>query len=243
MTDLLYMNSVQDCYMKDFEAKVLSVIDDEEKIVILDRTAFYPLGGGQPNDTGTLRWKGGSCRVVDVRKKNKVLHVIEGDLPKVGQDVVGDIGWSLRYEHMRMHTAQHLVSAIIWRRYKAATVGNQIHADYSHIDFEPADFSFEELKIVEKEINELISNGARVFIENISRKTIEEKLEKERVDLSRLPVFIQDLRTVFIEGKEMYDMCPCAGTHVKDISELKGIEIIKRKSKGSGKIRVQYRLL
>jgi misacylated tRNA(Ala) deacylase len=246
MTDLLYMNGIGDCYIRDFEARVVEVEDDIQKVVVLDRTAFYPLGGGQPNDIGTLKWKGGSCKVIDVRKKNKVLHIVEGDLPPVGEEIIGDIDWSLRYEHMRMHTAQHLLSALIWNRYKAATVGNQIHADYSHIDFEPADFNMEELKVLEREVNKLVSKGARVYVEKLPRSTIEQKLEKERVDLSRLPVFIKELRTVFIEGIEgsgKLDMCPCAGTHVKDISELQGIEIIKRKSKGAGKVRVQYRLL
>jgi len=243
MTEMLYMDSINDCYIKDFEAVVESIEDGEEKAVILDRTAFYPLGGGQPNDLGTLIWKGGKCRVVGVVKKNKVKHIIEGDLPIPGTDVVGELDWDLRYAHMRMHTAQHIVSAIIWNRYKAATVGNQIHADYSHIDFEPAEFDMEELKEVEKEVNDLISTSAEVYVKKLPRSEVESRVENERVDLSRLPAFIKELRTVFIGEEGGLDVCPCAGTHVRNLSELKGIEIIKRKSKGAGKIRVQYRLL
>ena len=123
MTDLLYMDSIGDCYIKDFEAKVVKVEDDDEKVVVLDRTSFYPLGGGQPNDIGTLKWKGGQCKVINVVKKNKVKHVIEGDLPEVGQEVIGELDWEMRYAHMRMHTAQHLLSAVIWEKYKASTVG------------------------------------------------------------------------------------------------------------------------
>ncbi len=237
------MDSIDDCYIEDFEAIVQKVTEGEETIVILDRTAFYPLGGGQPNDIGKLRWKSGKCTVKDVRKKNKVLHIIEGDIPNEGQKVVGELDWEMRYSHMKMHTAQHLISALIWERYKATTVGNQIHADYSHIDFYPADFSMEQLKMVEKEMNTLISKGRPVHIETLDRETISKKVEKEKVDLSRLPTFVKELRTVFIGQDGEIDICPCAGTHVKDISELRGIEIIKRKSKGSGKIRVQYRLL
>ncbi|MGA1819542.1 MAG: alanyl-tRNA editing protein [Thermoplasmatota archaeon] len=243
MTEMLYMGSVNDCYIKDFEAVVEAVEDDDERAVVLDRTAFYPLGGGQPNDLGRLIWKGGSCKVIGVIKKNKVRHLIEGDLPEVGAEVLGELDWDLRYAHMRMHTAQHLVSAVIWNRFRAATVGNQIHADYSHIDFEPADFEMDELKEVEREVNDLITASAEVFVDELPRSEIERRVENERVDLARLPSFIKELRTVFIGDEGKLDICPCAGTHVRNLSELKGIEIIKRKSKGAGKIRVQYRLL
>lgn len=243
MTDLLYMHCINDCYIKDFEAKVKSTEDGDEKIIVLDRTSFYPLGGGQPNDVGTIRWIGGSCKVIGIVKKNKVKHIIEGDLPEVGQDVIGELDWELRYAHMRMHTAQHLLSAVVWERYRASTVGNQIHADYSHIDFHPADFTMEQLKELEKEVNEHISSKMEVFVKELPRSEVEKKVENERVDISRLPSFIKDLRTVYIGEEGILDICPCAGTHVKNLAELKGIEIFKRRSKGSGKIRVQYRLL
>jgi misacylated tRNA(Ala) deacylase len=243
MTDMLYMESIKDCYIKDFEAKVEQIEIDDKKAIILDRTAFYPLGGGQPNDIGSIRWKGGSCKVVGVIKKNKVKHIVEGDMPEIGQQVIGELDWTIRYAHMRMHTAQHLLSAVIWDKFRASTVGNQIHADYSHIDFHPTDLTMNELKDVEKVVNKIISKGIDVLVKKLPRSEVEERIENERVDLSRLPVFIKELRTVFIGDEGTFDLCPCAGTHVKNLSELKGIEIIKRKSKGSGKVRVQYKLL
>ena len=243
MSELLYMDSINGCYIKDFEATVEAVEEGDNTMVILDRTAFYPLGGGQPNDIGNLSWKGGNCSVIGVVKKNKVKHVIEGDVPEVGTKVIGEIDWNLRYAHMRMHTAQHLLSAVIWERFRSATVGNQIHAEYSHIDFQPADFDMDQLKEVEKEVNEIILSTPDVFVNERPRIEIEKKVDSERVDLSRLPSFIKDLRTVFIGDEGRYDICPCAGTHVRNLRELKGIEIIKRKSKGAGKVRVQYRLL
>lgn len=243
MTEMLYMESINDCYIKDFEATVEDIEEGDEKIIVLDRTAFYPLGGGQPNDVGFIRWKGGSCKVVGVVKKNKVKHIVEGDLPQKGQQVIGELDWDIRYAHMRMHTAQHLLSAVIWEKYRASTVGNQIHADYSHIDFHPAGFTMDELKDVEKEVNEKISRGIDVVVKELPKDLIEEKIENERVDLSRLPASIRELRTVFIGEEDALDICPCAGTHVKNLAELNGIEIIKRKSKGSGKVRVQYKLL
>jgi misacylated tRNA(Ala) deacylase len=243
MTDLLYMDSIKDCYIKDFEAKVINVEVGEENVVILDRTSFYPLGGGQPNDIGKMSWKGGSCKVVNVIKKNKVRHIVEGDLPPIDQIVIGELDWDLRYAHMRMHTAQHLLSSVIWNIYQATTVGNQIHAEYSHIDFYPANFTMDQLKEVESEVNELISSNKEISVTKLTRSEVEARVEKERVDLSRLPSFIQELRTVYIGEEGKIDICPCAGTHVKNLSELKGIDIIKRKSKGSEKIRIQYRLL
>lgn len=242
MTELLYMDNILDCYIVDFEAEVVSV-DADNNVVVLDKTAFYPTGGGQPNDVGSLKWKDVCCKVFDVKKKNKVLHIVEGPIPSVGQNVIGEIDWKLRYDHMRMHTAQHLLSAVIWDKYRASTVGNQIHADYSHIDFQAADLHMEELKEIEKTLNVLIAVGEPVTIESFSRNKIEEELGKERIDLSMLPRSIKELRTVLIGKKGSIDICPCAGTHVKNISELKGIDIFKRKSKGKGKVRVQYKLL
>jgi misacylated tRNA(Ala) deacylase len=237
------MDSIGDCYIKDFEATVIAVEDGDKKSIVLDRTTFYPVGGGQPSDIGKIKWKNGSCKVIEVIKKNKIKHIIEGDLPAVGEDVIGELDWTLRYEHMRMHTAQHLLSAVIWEKFKASTVGNQIHADYSHIDFHPADFNMDQLKEVEKEVNGYIDEGIDVSVAKLPRSEVEERVENERVDLSRLPSFIKELRTVYIGEEGKVDICPCAGTHVKNLSELKGIEIIKRKSKGAGKVRVQYKLL
>ncbi|MFW3146655.1 MAG: alanyl-tRNA editing protein [Thermoplasmatota archaeon] len=242
MTELLYMDTVNDCYIKDFEAEVVGVEEGEHPAIMLDRTAFYPLGGGQPNDIGKIRWKSGSCKVVEVVKKNRIKHFIQGDIPSVGERVMGELDWEMRYAHMRMHTAQHLLSALIWNRFRASTVGNQIHADYSHIDFHPAEFSMEDLKDIEREVNEMIKKDEPVIVDHLPREEVTSRIENERVDLSRLPSFIKELRTVYIGESGDIDICPCAGTHVRRLSELKGIEIIKRKSKGQDKIRVQYKL-
>jgi len=240
MEDILYMKDIVSCYIKEFEA-VVKRIDREEKYLILDRTAFYPLGGGQPNDIGQITWKGGSANVVDVRKKNHILHYIDGDLPEEGTTVQCKIDWDRRYSHMRMHTAQHLLSAVVWDKYGAVTVGNQIHADYSHIDFKPLDIGQDDLPSLENEINILIEEGQKVDIETFSKEEIRSRMGDERVDLSRLPTSVKELRTVTIDDGKM-DLCPCAGTHVEDLLELGKLKIIKRKSKGSGKVRIQYTL-
>ncbi len=242
MTDILYMKTIDDCYLREFEATVLES-DPSKDIVQLDRTAFYPEGGGQPTDTGRLEWEEGAAIVSHVEKKNHIFHHLKGDIPEPGTRVKGTIDWERRYSHMKMHTSQHILSSLIWNRFHAATVGNQIHSDRSHIDFHPASFSFEEIKDVEREVNEIITTDNMVSLKEVERSEIEERVDNERVDLSRLPSSVKNLRTIFIGEEGSIDICPCAGTHVRTLGEIGNMNITKRKSKGSGRIRVEYELL
>ena len=123
MTEQYHMNSHEGTYTREFEAKVEATFPG---IIELDKTAFYPLGGGQPSDIGTITWNEGDANVTDVRKKNRIRHIVEGDLPEVGDSIKGNLDWSRRYSHMRMHTSQHLVSAVVNEIYGSDTVGNQI---------------------------------------------------------------------------------------------------------------------
>src|SRR5215213_2362712 len=122
----------QDSYLKDADATVTAV---EERGVRLDRTIFYPTGGGQPGDSGVLRWDGGEARVVDAVKADgsDVLHVLAPDAPRpaVGAKVQAVLDWDRRYRHMRMHTALHVMSAVI----KGNVTGGQVNADKSRLDF------------------------------------------------------------------------------------------------------------
>lgn len=240
MEEILFMADISSCYIKDFDAVVRRVNRDEGYIV-LDRTTFYPVGGGQPNDTGSISWDGGNATVIDVRKKNRIHHYITGDIPDVGTSVACSIDWDRRFAHMKMHTAQHILSAVMWNRYRAVTVGNQIHADYSHIDFHPLEIGQEDIGGIEKEVNDIIISGSNVKVENYSREFIQNCVEVERIDLSRLPSSVKELRTVLIDDGKI-DLCPCAGTHVGDLSELGHLNIVKRKSKGAKRIRIQYEL-
>ena len=110
MTEQMHMKTHEGTYLREFQAKVEATFPG---IVELDRTAFYPLGGGQPSDKGELKWNDGSVEVNDVRKKNRIRHMVEGELPEVGESVEGTIDWTRRYAHMKMHTAQHVVSAVV----------------------------------------------------------------------------------------------------------------------------------
>ena len=125
------------CYAREFDARILERGPD---FVVLDQTLFYAEGGGQPDDTGTLRWEGGEARVLRVTKEKGVVkhHV---DRMPAAEEVHGAVEWDRRYKHMRMHTSQHLMSGLVFRTYGARTVGNQIHMDYSRVDFQPANFT------------------------------------------------------------------------------------------------------
>ena len=154
MTEILYMDDIEGNYIKEFDA---IIIKNKKDYVCLDKTAFYPLGGGQPSDTGFLKWNKEESIVKEVIKKGDTIqHKIEGEKPPVGEKVHAILDWETRYSHMKMHTAQHILSGIIFDDFKARTVGNQIHADYSRVDFHPVNFSNEDIEEIEKKFNEII---------------------------------------------------------------------------------------
>lgn len=240
MTLQFHMDSLDGTYIKEFEAVVTAVFPG---IVELDQTAFYHLGGGQPPDTGKLTWKGGNGTVFDVRKKNRIRHMIEGDLPNIGDSVKGKLDWNRRYSHMRMHTSQHLVSAIVSERYGSDTVGNQIGADKSRIDFKPLKLGNTEMNMLQDEVNQVISKDLKIDISEAERSDLENNSDI-RSSMSSglwkmLPSSVTRLRVVKIGD---IDVCPCAGTHVRSLSEIGDVQFLKRDNKGSKKIRLSYKL-
>ena len=237
MTKILYMENIEGNYIKEFNAMVTKIKKD---YVILDQTAFYPIGGGQPSDTGYLIWDGDKVIVKEVMKKgDSVKHVIEGEKPAVGTKVQGVIDWDKRYSHMKMHTAQHILSAIVFDDFNARTVGNQIHADYSRVDFHPVKFSDEDLEKITQKFNEIISKGLPVKIYEEERESLEKRVDQQRANLDLLPKFITKLRIVEIEG---FDICPCAGTHIRNTNEIPMLDKIKRDTKGKDRDRIIYSL-
>ncbi|MFP4001305.1 MAG: alanyl-tRNA editing protein [Thermoplasmata archaeon] len=234
MTELLYMKDIESNYIKGFQAVVDRSGDD---FVVLDRSAFYPKGGGQPSDTGRLSWDAGVAEVVNVEKKGDVIHRLEGDVPEEGTVVSGEIDWKRRYSLMKLHTAQHLFSAAVYEIFEASTVGNQIYDDYSRVDFEPLDISEGDLERIEEEVNGVIDEGIPISIYEEKREVLEERLEGDRVDLDLLPESIDVLRVVDIDG---YDICPCAGTHVRNTEEIQGVKINGLENKGKNRQRIYY---
>jgi misacylated tRNA(Ala) deacylase len=241
MTRMLYMEGgLEACYERTFTARVVEAQADH---VVLDRTLFYPLGGGQEWDTGTLAGPDGAARQVrEVTKRGPVKHVLgPGHGLAAGDEVAGAIDWERRYAHMRMHTAQHLVSGLAYEMFGGArTVGNQIHRSRSRIDFRPADLSNGMLKDLEAAANDAIRAGHPVRTEAMTREEVLAEQPPERTNMDLLPKSVQELRVVRI-GRDV-DLCPCAGTHVLDTREIGALSILRRTSKGSGTQRIEYTL-
>ena len=224
-------------YIKEFDAVV---IKNKKDYICLDQTAFYPLGGGQPSDTGVIKWDNKESLVKEVIKKgDSIKHIIKGEKPPVGTKIHAILDWDKRYKHMKMHTAQHIISGIIFDDYRARTVGNQIHAEYSRVDFHPANFTHEDLKIIENKFNKIISQNLQIKIYDEERESLEKRVDQQRANLDMLPKFIKTLRIVEVES---FDVCPCAGTHVRNTSEIPKIDRIKKETKGKDKTRIIYSL-
>ena len=231
------MDSIESCYETEFKATVQGIT---EHGVILDRTLFYPLGGGQNWDLGTLSWDGGESEVTEVRGRGDITHQIESpEGLEVGTEVEGRIDWERRHAHMRMHTAQHLVSGIVYEMFHGTrTVGNQIHHDRSRIDFNPIRFEDDMLQKVFNQTNEIIDSGLDVEVVVMTREEINRIMPPERTNMDLLPISVKELRVVRI-GDDI-DLCPCAGTHVRNLSEIGELRLLGKKSKGKGTQRVSY---
>lgn len=235
-TEILYMKDADSNYIKEFDAVVLERGFD---YVVLDKTAFYPLGGGQPSDTGWLEWPGGRAEVKEVTKKEGIRHHLAQNPDIVPERVHGVVNWDRRYAHMKMHTAQHIVSGVVYDLYKARTVGNQIYHDRSRIDFAPVKFTDEMVAVVERRCNEILASGAKVEICQEDREALEKRVDAQRANLDLLPKSVRQLRVV--KAGE-YDVCPCAGTHVRSLAEIGNVKITKRENKGKDRERITYEL-
>lgn len=240
MTKKLYLESIEAAYLEEFTAEVIAIEDNK---IVLDQTLFYPLGGGQNWDLGTIDGPNGEMNVIEVRGRDAIHHTIEDTFElEIGDEVSGTIDFERRYAHMKMHTAQHLVSGIAYEMFDGVrTVGNQIHTEKSRIDFKPIQFTEDMLLELQSAVNEKIQLGLEVTDSQMTRDEINSIMPQERTNMDLLPSFINDLRVVTIGDKQ--DLCPCAGTHVRNISEIKGIEFIGKKSKGKGTQRVTYELI
>lgn len=238
-SEKLFLESIEAGYLTNFTAQV--TIAEEDKVV-LDRTLFYPLGGGQNWDIGTLNGPNGILQVSEVRGRDDIFHHLgQGHQLEVGDEITGEIDWQRRYEHMRMHTAQHLVSGVVYDNFNAArTVGNQIHTERSRIDFNPIKFDEEMLQQLTQMTNDLIDENHAVSDQQMTRSEINSLMPPERTNMDLLPASINNLRVVKIG--DSLDLCPCAGTHVKQLGEIGHIEIIGKKSKGKGTQRISYTL-
>ncbi len=233
MTRKLYW---EDSYMKEFEANVISVNDN---LVELDQTIFFATGGGEPNDTGKLTAKGEEFLVLDVSKDGeKILHKVDKEGLKASDRVKGIIDWERRHRFMRMHTASHLLSAIIHKETGALISGGNLDLDKSRIDFNLEEFDRVKFTTYVAKANELIKHDAKVKSYFMNR---EEAMKIPGIIklLEALPPSIDNLRIVEIEG---IDIQADGGNHVKSLDELGTIEIVKMENKGKSNRRMYFTL-
>jgi misacylated tRNA(Ala) deacylase len=233
MTEQAYL---QDSYARSFRASVERVLDDR---IVLDRTHFYPEGGGQPADRGMLVGPTGRYPVIDVQKRDTVYHEIAGTTPSEGVAVRGILDWDRRYAHMRFHTAQHLISAALLDEFDAETTGNQLYEDRARIDCAYDRFTDEDLRTLEAAVNEHVQSRLRVSWYELDRDVAEAQLDPERTRLSLLPDSIKTVRIVEIDG---VDRTACAGTHVRNTESVGAISVTGRETKGSDEERVHFEL-
>ena len=238
-TTKLYLENIEAAYNTKFTAKIISI--DGNKIG-LDRTLFYPMGGGQNWDTGRIITSNEELQVSKVRGRNLVEHHVNTDHNlSVGDEIIGEIDWDRRYSHMRMHTAQHLMSGLAYELFDGTrTVGNQINVSHSRIDFNPISFDESMIKELSDSANQYIRESTKVYESIMTREEINSIMPEDRTNMDLLPKSVKDLRVITI-GNE-FDLCPCAGTHVANLSEIGDITIVSKKSKGKGTQRIKYEL-
>ncbi|MDK2371872.1 MAG: alanyl-tRNA editing protein AlaXM [Candidatus Korarchaeota archaeon] len=233
MTELLYMD---DSYLKEFEAEVVEVSGDR---VVLDRTAFYPVGGGLPSDTGVLLKGSEEYRVEEVRKEGgKVWHIVPGHSLSPGDGVRGVIDWDRRYRVMRMHTALHALIAVMNQKFGVLVTGNKVAPDRSRVDVNLEKPDRELVEKVIAETNEELAKGLPVKIYYLPR---EEAMKIPGiVKLARaLPPSVQKLRIVEIEG---LDIQADGGPHVSNTKEVGRIVFLRLENKGKNNRRIHFTL-
>lgn len=226
MTELLYAT---DSYVQRFDATVIAVVEGG---VILDCTAFYPGGGGQPCDVGTLEAKGQRWTVSSVAKDRETgqpVHFVEGEPPAVGTRVVGQLDWTRRYALMRTHTAMHILCGVIWRDYGASVTGGNMEPLLGRMDFEFEQMHKDLVQEIEARINAEVVAARPVHVRILPRAAAFQIPDLIRTKINLLPPGIMEVRTVEIEG---LDLQADGGTHVANTREVGLLRIVDYKSKG-----------
>jgi misacylated tRNA(Ala) deacylase len=225
-----------DSYLREFEAVVVELSGRE---VILDRTAFYPGGGGQPPDRGTLGIGPVHASVVDARREGRqVIHVLDNPIPDTVRELEGSLDWERRYGHMRHHTALHVLSGVIWRNFGAKVTGGQMRSDRARMDFSfPEEWTTGVVGEIERLTNEALAEERPVKVYELSREVALENPDLIRTQVNLVPERVRMIRIVEIEG---IDTQADGGTHVANTGEVGEIEITGHKSKGRQNKRVEF---
>lgn len=217
-----------DSYVRDFDAVVVAV---EGRRVALDRTAFYPSGGGQPDDRGTLESTSGRWTVTGVHKQaGEVWHEIGADPPHPGERVHAVLDWPRRYALMRTHTAMHVLCGVIWRDYGASVTGGNMEPRRGRMDFEFERMRAELVHEIDDKINAEVRAAREVRSAMLPREQAFEIPDLIRTKINLLPPEISQVRIVEIVG---LDLQADGGTHVANTREVGPLRIVDYKSKGA----------
>lgn len=224
MTKLLYLT---DSYLREFEA---TVTKSKDNAVVLNRTAFYPGGGGQPADTGMLKAGGEVWQVKQVKRQGAdVWHHLDAEAPPDGTAVVGYVDWDRRYRIMRTHTALHILCGVVWRDYGALVTGGNMKPGQGRMDFEFERMRKDLVEEIEVRINAEVDAARDIEVAILPREEAFQIPDLIRTKINLLPDSIQEVRTVHITG---LDLQADGGTHVANTREVGPIRIAKYESKG-----------
>ncbi len=233
MTEELFL---EDSYLREFDARVVRLAGRE---VVLDRTAFYPGGGGQPPDKGTLGIGPVRANVVDARREGGgIVHVLDNPIPETVERLRGELDWERRFAHMRHHTALHVLSGVIWREFAAKVTGGQMRSDRARMDFSfPGEWTADVVGEIERSTNEALAEERPVKVYELPREEALENPELIRTQVNLVPERVKTVRIVEIEG---IDTQADGGTHVANTREVGALEITAHKSKGRQNKRVEF---
>ncbi|NMC29003.1 MAG: alanyl-tRNA editing protein [Pelolinea sp.] len=238
MTKLLYQ---LDSYQKEFDAEVIQR-NDELHAVQLDKTCFYPGGGGQPWDTGKLLCNDAELGFTRARMANgEHWHCLtaEQPLPETGSSVHGMIDWENRYRLMRTHTAMHILCGVIFRDYGALVTGGDMQPLEARMDFEFESMTKELVAVIEEAVNREVQLGHPIQVKILPRAEAFQIPDLIRTKINLLPEHISEIRTVQIVG---LDLQADGGTHVANTHEVGKIRIVDYKSKGKINKRVYVKI-
>ena len=228
---------MSDSYIKDFDAQLREVRGQE---IILDSTAFYPGGGGQPQDRGELQAGPTTFSVVEVRKEGEeILHKVSEPIQAQITQIHGKLDWDTRYAHMRHHTALHILSGIVYHQYGSLVTGGQIYADRARLDFDLEDLNPERLSKIEKEANQVVQEARAIQVRFFSRDEAVNIEALLRTKINLIPPQVKQIRVVDIEG---FDAQADGGTHVRNTREVGKIRITKTQNKGKLNRRIEIAL-
>jgi len=236
MTDEIFS---RDAYQVSTDA---TVVERRDEGVVLDRTVFYARGGGQPGDTGTLRWDGGEVRIADtIKSSGEVLHVLEEGAtpPPVGTAVFVEIDWARRHTLMRTHTALHALSGIVFSDYGAKVTGGNMEPGIARMDFELDGITQEFGREVEAKLNIALEQDHEVHVSFIPRAEALKDPDLIRTKVSLIPETVDPIRVIDIRG---LDKQADGGTHVRSTSEVGTVRVVKTESKGRANKRMRIEL-